>query len=526
MDEFNVINQDQSLEDWEKDMNNWWQLPQSFRMRSNDECMRRNGCTVQDFFERVKKNLMAAEAPTLESSVAIDDPIGAILSDGKKYEEMQLKAAEYKDSPYIVLIDPGIRDMEELSRVYDQFLLLSPRCRTLSNEYSYSIYGYTVLNIFEMLKARIAGINIADRISESASIEECIDNMSNYVRNAFINDKTFDMLSYRKSDMFEGIYETYLANQAIDSIVGSMVVNNQDHLEFPTLVPWFTPEEIRENGIDITIDPSKHYGKQLREAVDEEAMVNLGWNPGLDINEYTASQARYRQSEYIKSIANVSNITDVRIAEGLEEVDIKYTLKPLFFVFGKDGFVSLSFSSILDILYEFNGDDKGKFIRFNKIYKEDPHYITNYAEHCEVVMAFLEPDVWEEIKRKCDLSNQDPIPSNGITSVYGILLQSRNRFEPNKRKILYAAYIEYLLKVANYKMDTDQSYCVALSQHIYKVFEGNLEDYDKNRIEQMICLICDEKNIINTLEHSYYVGHDVAERSAIDLKAGSLFEKR
>ncbi len=523
MDEFNVINQDQSLKDWEKDMNDWWQLPQSFRMRSNDECMRRNGCTVQDFFEKVKKNLIAAETPQLESSAVVNDPIGALLS-SSKYEEMKLKAAEYADSPYIVLIDPDIKDMKELSRVYDQFLLLSPRCRTLSNEYSYSIYGYTVLNIFEMLKARLSGV--LNRISESSSIEESIDNMSNFVRNAYLNDKTFDILSYSRSDMFEGIYESYLANQAIDSIVGSVVSANQDHLEFPTLVPWFTPDEIRENGFEITIDPSKNYSKQLREAVDEEDIVNLGWNPELKLNEYTACLARSRQADYIKSIVNISNIEDVKIAEGLEEVDIKYTLKPIFFVFGKDGFVSLSFSSILDILYEFTGDDKGRFFRFNKIYKEDPHYITKYAEHCEVVMVFLEPDVWEEIKKKCDLSSEDPIPNNGITSVYGILLQSRNKFEPNKRKVLYAAYIEYLLKIANYKMDTDQSYCVAISQHIYKVFEGNLEDYDKNRIDQMICLVCDEKNIINTLEHCYYVGRNSAERSAILVKAGSLFEKK
>jgi hypothetical protein len=146
MDEFNVINKADNLEDLEKDMNDWTQLPFNFRMRANDHCMEVNGCTVPDYYNKQKIHLSNNQA--MNESVIED------IINNPNFEERKRQSVAFSDNPFIIIIDPDVPTMEELDRLHDSFLLLSPRCRTLSNEYSYAIWGYNVMNMYSIVSSK------------------------------------------------------------------------------------------------------------------------------------------------------------------------------------------------------------------------------------------------------------------------------------------------------------------------------------------------------------------------------------
>ena len=487
MNEFNVIDKCSTLTELEKEMNNWYQLPFSFRMRANDECMRVNGCTVPDYYEQQKQEL---SIDTTTESAALS------MINNPRFSDQKLKSAQFANSPFIIIIDPD-DNKEEVVRKFDSFLFLSDRNKQLSNGYSYAIWGYDVYNMKDIVLAKF---DDTFKITESKS-DLYTKDLCNMIELANIQGKIFDQIAFKRADIYGGVYEKYLVERAVHSMDKDMILTKtDDHLQYPTAVPYFTPGEIREQGIEIDIDLNKSYSKQLKEAKTEEDYLKLGWNPSLEINEFTLFNARVRQAKE-QNLSNVYDVQDVRISENVEVV-VKYKMNPVFMVFGENNHIAISFSSNLDILHEFVGFNE-TFSGFNKIYRED--LAKNYY-NMEVVIAFVEPEVYKEIKDRCE--NSDDLDINGFKTIYSVLLKARNKFDPRARKVLYSNCIEHLLMLINHKMDTDETYRLNEHNNMYKVFDGPYEDYDKNRVDSIINLLCDKKNIEITLSENYFINGD------------------
>ena len=58
MDKFNVIDQTGSLDDLENDFVAWSSLPYAFRRHADDDCIRKNGMTNQQYYEKTKAQLL------------------------------------------------------------------------------------------------------------------------------------------------------------------------------------------------------------------------------------------------------------------------------------------------------------------------------------------------------------------------------------------------------------------------------------------------------------------------------------
>ena len=517
MDEFNVINKADNLEDLEKDMNDWTQLPFNFRMRANDHCMEVNGCTVPDYYNKQKIHLSNNQA--MNESVIED-----IIND-PNFEERKRQSAVFDDTPFIVIIDPDVSSIDELNQLYDSFLLLSPRCRTLSNEYSYAIWGYNVMNMYSIVSSKFDNFQMegADLDLLNNTIEDNVEIMEDFVRSAFVNNKTFDILSYRRSDICKGLYEKHLVREAVDGIVFGLEYTNAINLYLPKVTPYFTAKEIREAKYNLNIDTSKHYGVQLFKAIGEEALLEAGWNPALEVNDYTIDIARGRQNHYFKYLFRESNVTDVRIPDNVN-LNVKTDLKPVFMIFSKvDDTAALSFDLRLDIAYEFVGYNT-TFSGFKKVYKDDMKLDKSYQD-IDVILFFLNPEVFNEVKNKVETYvDQKAEPYN---SVYTVLLNARNKFDPLHKKVLYANCVDHLIelisKEGNYTVNEEYG------STIYKVFEGQYIDYDPEKTRSIIAVISDKNNIINTLEYSYYLNYRDAcneAESPFSILANSLIVKK
>ena len=58
MDKFNVITPTNDLDELEKDMDSWIRLPHKLRLLSNDACMKKYNCTVNDLYHNIKERIL------------------------------------------------------------------------------------------------------------------------------------------------------------------------------------------------------------------------------------------------------------------------------------------------------------------------------------------------------------------------------------------------------------------------------------------------------------------------------------
>lgn len=100
------------------------------------------------------------------------------------------------------------------------------------------------------------------------------------------------------------------------------------------IVPWFTPDETYSNESAYS-DPE--YANKLNEAAarykylpneqNKEALLKLGWNPSLAINEATMNKARERQDNWFKqkgiSVNELSSVNEVSILKKMNDKELE-----------------------------------------------------------------------------------------------------------------------------------------------------------------------------------------------------------
>ena len=172
MDKYNVIEPSSDLAKLNKEMEDWSLLPFDFRMRSNEECIRRYGCTNIDLYNRIKAIILFRRGDkdidnvTIRESLELNKVEQFNLDSIYDYELKLQTSKDLQQSATTIIIDPDITDIDELESKYKSFALLNDKFRLFSNNYSLQIWGFNVPNMYEIVKNRILNMNADDSIAQ------------------------------------------------------------------------------------------------------------------------------------------------------------------------------------------------------------------------------------------------------------------------------------------------------------------------------------------------------------------------
>ena len=497
MDQYNVITPTNNLDDLDRDMNNWYLLPFEMRMRSNDECMRRNGCTIQDYYNRMRTSIIKhqdqGEYKPNNLEIMKENAYSDLLSD-VNFSEKKAMSNDYNQSPFIVIIDPDVKDIDELSRLYDSYLLLSPRNRLLSNEYSYSIWGYNVQNMRDLLMGKFETTStpyVSDNIiKESLTEGNVIKFAADRYNHWYWNNQIIELNAVAEY----GTLLDDLARQHFTSSIGDVSAI------LPTVTPYFTAAEIRDRGYKINIPKDKSYIKALKEAKTEEEFLALGWNPSISINEKTIKFAKERQ---LKSISN-TRIVDVSEMKMLESGVIDEVTKDSYpFITVRDG----------DSYYAVGNESFNKLVSLNKnpgksIYRDELG-----DRIVEVAVIGVDKYTARQFKKADEsLYNPEGVNFNGI---YEVLKHPLNKFDLDVRKVYYAEMAELLYEYFN-AADTDKKFVLNENNTFKIVYKGSINSTKLkiNEVLEKFNAIKSDATMEKILTEKYYMGSDnIAENS-------------
>ena len=196
MDEYNVISISYNLNELDREMEQWSNLPYEMRMNADDACLKQYGCTNIDLYNRTKAYILSVkpidvdDLNPLEESVRMSDDDSHIInreffSNMEDYDNKCTYTRQLNMSICIALINPAdIANIEDLNKAYMKFINLNDDDKNLSNSYSMCIWGYNVYNMYLIIKNYIITddeMMIPDKmvVKESTSyISYITDNMT------------------------------------------------------------------------------------------------------------------------------------------------------------------------------------------------------------------------------------------------------------------------------------------------------------------------------------------------------------
>lgn len=352
MDRFNVITPTSNLNELELDMNSWSNLPYDIRKRSDEDCLRMFGVTNVDFYNKLKRSIIANQTTVSDNSENIVTNIqtqteGVLMyDDAFKFEDEETNfdnrkqiANQLETSPEVVIISP-IKDDEEmdikdLQIKYNKFLLLSDKNKRFSNSYSISLWGYDVPNMYTIMSNRILNQQLDDSGEEPNLITD-VEESSIEKIDKFLHPVLESIDKKLLEDDKVGLYVSKLDSLAdmdtySKTVYSSVMSNINDCLykgsyqdTIPNMTPYFTPDEMEAlspiNTVGDTIpyeyyrtisEKMKKYNNSTGEEKDilEKEIISLGWNPSVELTFENMKFARNRQIKWLEEHA--ARIVDI-----------------------------------------------------------------------------------------------------------------------------------------------------------------------------------------------------------------------
>ena len=355
MDAYNVISISYDINALDREMENWSNLPYEIRMHSNDECIRRYGCTNIDLYNRVKSYLLKIKP--LDTELDIDTLLSESnndVPDFYKVEDLQEKIKytdELNQAICIALINPSINNIEDLNVAYLKFMNLSEEDKLLSNSYSLAIWGYNVYNMYILMKNDLEMRQNAEDNSAQNRYEYLPWRKKTTIfythENSFLQDITsmkivnndkLGLLKYKLRMCDPNIPSSeYISLASLSESVNKRYDDRVDALRYAVanMVPYYNNDEksfisynkdtevTNENYsylVNKSINEYKAANDDESKAKASEVLENLGVpstlvDMGLSINKI-AEINKQRQMDYLKEFApRIIDISDIKVNE-------------------------------------------------------------------------------------------------------------------------------------------------------------------------------------------------------------------
>ena len=546
MDKYDVIDATTDLSKLEDDYFNWCTLPFKRRMRANDNCMSMHGCTVPQYYDRLRDAIVKADVNTTPNNVeTVSEDVYLTPDSMEKDMELFSQIQKIKENPYIVLITPDINTLESLTKEYNRFLDLIPKNKRISNEYSLQLFGLDVYNMYSKMLAKITNgdycINNSDNIdrynseilSEEGNIIACKESTEAVYESALLRGDLLSAYIVKAKTNFS-LLDEGLNRSAInyEPKYYKLTDLNTDILSGASL-PFFTRSELdRFNSSYVSggrVYMRDDYYKKLKDNINlyykdryteyEDKLIGLGWNPALPYNKESIILAKNRWVDYFnESGANCIDLNRFMNAPTnytQEDEDIKgrTACKPIYIILGfdKDSIeytynpykydklaISFCSSNIKDgECFIMDGNFREQFNGF-KQQKGLPGFKFIY-----IISLYL--DLETRLALYNNIRNMenpiDIVKSYVGGSIFNLVSRTTNEYSPDNAKIFYSHLCDFIYRLVSIDInngDIDSKYKLNFNApNIFKVYSGKYADYtdlESNRIDQIHAIINNETN--------------------------------
>lgn len=517
MDNHNVITPTSNLDDLQNDMVKWAELPYKIRKRSIDDCMRMYGMTVIDLYNANKEAILRNEdKKEIDPSNLVRESMN-MEKDYYKYDQLLAASKLLQQSPYIIILDPDIKTIEELNDKYNRYYLLNYTNKMMCNNYSLKLWGRNIYSMYLKLTAQINAASSEDEIKDDSNLvvgentlaESAILPVIDLYLEALMDNDIIFACELKKNMTSGSILESVIVDKHLVEETGF------DKTILPKVVPWFTMNESAHIAQDIDVDRFYTILKQklnIKDDVEKEKEVlDTGWNPSVDLTDKAMDHARDRQAEFFNKV-DIINIKNIRTDTVEQPVTNNSDLVPVFFVLGYDKILNefditkdykkagIILRKDMSKVYTFNGvDNTFKGFKSESIY--DYKYI-------DVVVMFVDKATYMTISKSIDKVGVEEYSKYNFNSIFSVLSRTSNIYSPDNMKIIYTRYINMLLRLANIYVSDNSSlvktdFATGNTFNIFKVFSGSSNDYTREVVVDIIKklnLISDNESLNSLIE--------------------------
>lgn len=548
MDKYNVISITNDLSALQNDMIQWSNLPYDFRLRSDEDCIRLYGMTNTELFNRLRAVLVSTQKPVEDIDVIgknISESSGDVnqnqlnlpanfdfSEDQDLLRQKKEIAAELDKSPTIVIISPfedknkKEYNIEFLDKQIQKYNMLNDKFKLLSDSYSTDLWGYDVQNMYYIMKRILANqeeqdtvdFEFRNRIQANTDAENPIIPVIQNMQEKVLKEDTLGLLSIKLDETFvknpvqKAIYET-----KINPVINKALYENDFNL--PQVVPYFTLSEMNEMGITLEdINPESYVDNLIKASsdykdglVDESVLLNLGWNPSVEVNKKSLEFARNRQirwfNEYGCQIIDLTKWnTDVSILESTVKMENVYKQKNLYPVYIVLSFTNTVFGKIINqvkhSVYSHSGIaldsklDKIYTFRFDKNtngfgIEGLSNYLANYQDaKISVMTLFVEKKVKDKLEKILQSFNDIKDKTKyGFGNLFNILL---NRAIKNGASLamVCSQFVDTILKMVNIDLNgkssnlvTPQDFMSIKRPKVFNLYEGLVREFKEKLLQ-------------------------------------------
>ena len=535
MDKYNVITPTPDLTELENDMVQWSNLPYKFRLRSDEECIRKYNLTNIQLFNRIKAMILNNTFPEDEKLIgkSISESFEITFDNNEETNDKRKIASKLEESPNIVIISPLDDNenytMDDLNAKYTKYLLLTQKNRKFSNSYSINLWGYDVPNMYSIIRQKIMD-NEADTTNDlniiSKSDSTIYPILKSVTEASLYNDK-LSILKSKLDSVDESIHPYHKAQY--ESLFGS-ISEEIDYLSIlPKVVPFFTIDEMEEFGLSnneaANINPKYYYNTLSKLMIQyennrtdelESKIISLGWNPSVPLTESNLQFARERQAKWLNkkgiNIIDISNIpiTENIVLESSSQMNKLYKERGLYPIYislcycggifskgirfikhSKYTHAGLSLDSDLKAISTFQFSQDWKGFANDSLDK----YVTENKDSLLMVLALF---VDNNTKIKIDSVIRDFISKQektkyGFGNLYNIMVNKSAENDPENLYLVCSQFVDTVLKLADIDITNKSSNLVipedfarVNNPKVFKLYEGLARKYNEKEVEDKI----------------------------------------
>ena len=387
MDKYNIIIPTNNLEDLNKDLENWYLLPLSMRLKSDGDCYDKYGCSVLDLYEKIKAQIMNsqdARNADYQSNLIKED----IDINSDRFIELKTSSGKLQQDPYIVIIDPDCSSIKELDIKFDNFNSLNSKNRRLSNDYSEQLWGKDVINMYQDLFNKFS--DNSDEFMYESKYDK-YERVINILERGYIDNIDNIKGIIIESELYNNSNDISASSAVYNAVYSKVLSYKNDYNKFDSSIlsecSFLTPYDIKKNNINYTgFDRSKI--SVLKEAYNDnnkDSILSMGYPNIKNLSSESfiklVKEGKEIQSRFIEDyLPKVFDISDIKL-EDTEINSINTPVCPVFFIFNRNPKieselelpkteyytkVGLAFNTSIDSINTFNGVDRN----FNGFIKE------------------------------------------------------------------------------------------------------------------------------------------------------------
>lgn len=522
----NVIELFPTIPEMEAEMNKWQLLTYDEKKRSNDACIELHGCTNEELYARQYAFLQSMQ-DTEEIQEAVETCMPSNLDNIEtgEWKGQYIQDVLAQDPNIIIITDDDTID--GLNAKYNDYLMLTPQYRTLSDEHHIKLYGMNFIQKYNERLGTLSSVKGSNfEIDEMIQANKDALNASNFIE--FCTNK-INCITAEKTL----VESCVLSEKVLDS---KFVNRPYDDSCIPSLVPFYTLDEYKELNPDksdmmfleyFRIDDKKKYydticelyNQTKNESTKAEAtsrLIKLGWCPFKEPNGESIKESRTRQLEWMNTHFNLINLIDLSKYELLSEVKgiegDKKRLEPIFITF------TAGVAQFSKVIMKFTNSDFShsgisldssmkKIISYNMAGKKFgglseesiEKYIEHGIEHFKVLVLFVDKDAKKKMKEEIDIFlNNKTATRYGFEDFFNIVfnIPAENR---KTTTMVCSQFVDYILKIGGIDLTNKPSNLVSpenLNQtlstdgvNVYQLFDGDVKKYKEKDIKNKIKFI-------------------------------------